>query len=118
MRREELRLRDILEAADFILRVVAPLTEEDFLQNEIVQGAVLQRLIVIGEAAGHLPDHLRTRYPAVRWRAMRGMRDVAVHAYFNVDWRLVWTAALEEVPVMRQAIAGILAAEFPPPGTV
>ena len=41
-----------------------------------------------------------------------------VHAYFNVDWRLVWLAALEKIPSTREAIAAILAAEFPPPDAV
>jgi uncharacterized protein with HEPN domain len=115
MRREGQRLRDILEAADFILRMLSRMTEQDLLEDPVAQSAVLYQLTVIGEAAGNLPDDLRNRYPAVRWRAMRGMRNVAVHAYFTVNWSRVWRTITVDLPEMRKDIAAILAAEFPPP---
>ena len=115
MRRDELRLRDILESADFILSVMTPLTEEEFLQNPILQSAVLQKLIVIGEAAGRLTVELRERWPAVPWSDMRRLRDIAVHAYHTVDWAIISSTSATDIPRVRNQIAAILAAEFPPP---
>ena len=115
MRRDELRLQDILESADFILGVMQPLTEEEFLRNSILQGAVLQKLIVIGEAAGRLTVELRESYAAVPWSDMRRLRDLAVHAYHTVDWRIIWSTVTTDIPEVRNQITAILAAEFPPP---
>lgn len=41
------------------------------------------------------------------------MRIVTVHAYFSIDWDLIWETSLERVPTLRAQIAVILASEFP-----
>ena len=63
MRREELYLRDIVEAADAVQRFVSDFEEEAFLEDELRQSAVLQKLIVIGEAAARLPRPFRAQFP-------------------------------------------------------
>jgi uncharacterized protein with HEPN domain len=52
MRPEKLYLTNIVEAADAIERFMAGLDQAKFLGDELRQSAVLQKLIVIGEAAG------------------------------------------------------------------
>jgi hypothetical protein len=59
MRPEKLYLVDILEAADAIQRFIESTNEEEFLRNELRQSGVLQKLIVIGEAAARLPRFWR-----------------------------------------------------------
>jgi uncharacterized protein with HEPN domain len=51
MRPEELYLTDIVEAADSIQRFIEGVERKDFFDDELRQSAVLQKLIVIGEAA-------------------------------------------------------------------
>jgi uncharacterized protein with HEPN domain len=31
-----------------------------------------------------------------------------VHAYFAIDWKIVWSAAIEDVPALRSQIAEVL----------
>ena len=54
MRREELYLTDIIEAADAIQRFLKNVEKDAFLKNEVIQSAVLQKLSIIGEAASRL----------------------------------------------------------------
>ena len=49
MRPEKLYLLDILEASEAIKRFCGTIREDEFLQDELRQSAVLQKLIVIGE---------------------------------------------------------------------
>jgi len=65
MRREELLLRDIAEAIDHITQFIASLDRSGFQQSEVVRSAVVQKLLVIGEAAAHVPAELQARYPEV-----------------------------------------------------
>ncbi len=51
MRREELYLRDIVEASGFIAQFVTGLDRSGFQSSELVRSAVVQKLAVIGEAA-------------------------------------------------------------------
>jgi uncharacterized protein with HEPN domain len=39
---------------------------------------------------------------------MAGMRDRLIHAYFGVDFELVWDVVQKRVPTLRDEIASIL----------
>ena len=41
--------------------------------------------------------------------------DFIFHAYFGIDWDVVWRAAKNRCPVLREQIALILAAEIDGP---
>ena len=112
MRPERLYLLDMVEAADSIRKFLAGVKEPDFLQNELLQSAVLQKLTTIGEAASKLGQGFTARHPQVPWRGIVAFRNIAVHEYFAVEWPIVWVAATEDTPSLRDQIATILAAEF------
>jgi len=112
MRREELYLTDIVEAADAIQRFVEGIQREDFFDDELRQSAVLQKLIVIGEAAARLPPEFRERRPEIEWADIVGFRNIAVHEYFSVNWSIVWVAATQDAPELRQKIAKVLDEEY------
>jgi uncharacterized protein with HEPN domain len=115
MRREELYLRDIVEAADAVQRFIADVEEENFFEDELRQSAVLQKLMLIGEATARLPESFRARYPTIPWVDIIGFRNIAIHEYFSVDWSIVWTTATKDVPELRSHIADILDREFGTP---
>jgi uncharacterized protein with HEPN domain len=78
MPRDKLVLHDIVEAADAIQRFLQGMSEETFLDQELHQSAVLQKLIVIGEAAGRLSGEFRDRHPEIEWQDILGFRNIAV----------------------------------------
>ncbi|GBC95942.1 hypothetical protein HRbin16_01742 [bacterium HR16] len=108
MRPEKLYLTDMVDAADAIARFLDGISREDFMNDELRQSAVLQKLIVIGEAAARLPADFKTRHSEADWQDIVAFRNIAVHAYFAVDWSIVWTTATEDVPVLRQQVERIL----------
>jgi uncharacterized protein with HEPN domain len=112
MRREALYLADIVEAAEAVHRFVEGVEREDFFTDEMRQSAVLQKLIVIGEAAGRLPPAFREQHPEVEWADIVGFRNIAVHEYFAVSWSIVWITATQDVPNLRRKVARILAKEY------
>jgi uncharacterized protein with HEPN domain len=112
MRREALYLADIVEAADAVRRFIEGVEREDFFDDEMRQSAVLQKLIVIGEAAARLPTGFRERHPEIEWVDIVGFRNVAVHEYFAVSWSIVWVTATQDVPNLRHKVARILAEEY------
>jgi len=68
MRPEKLYLTDIVDAAEAIAGFIADAEVKEFNQDQKTQSAVLQKLIVIGEAASRLSDDFKTRHPAeVEW---------------------------------------------------
>ncbi len=113
MRREELYLRDIVEACDSIQRYLSGIDRERFVEDDMLHSAVLQKLTIIGEAAARLPDEFRERHDEVDWSAIVGFRNIAVHAYFSIEWPIVWIAATKEAPELRDTVAVILEQEYP-----
>src|SRR4029078_3694568 len=104
MRPDRLYLLDILEAAASLQRFLSGVTEESFSSDEVLQSAVLQKLIVLGEGASRLSDDLCSRHPQIDGKGIIGFRNIAVHAYFSVDWDIVWVAATEEAAMLAHAI--------------
>jgi uncharacterized protein with HEPN domain len=112
MRREELYLTDIVEAVEAIQKFLSGVERNTFLNNDLLRSAVLQKLSVIGEPAARLPLEFRIRHSEIEWEDIIGFRNIAVHAYFAVDWAIVWVAATREAPQLRDMVAGILAKEY------
>jgi uncharacterized protein with HEPN domain len=113
MRREHLYLQDILEACDMIRAFLASIDASAFLASELHKAATLQKLTVIGEAAAHLSQAFREAPPQVEWRDIVAFRNIAVHAYFAVQWDIVWATANDDVPVLQRQVMAILQVENP-----
>ncbi len=114
MRREELYLADIVEAADAIEYFLADVGKETFAQDDLLRSAILHKLTIIGEAAARLPAEFHERHPEIEWADIVGFRNIAVHSYFSVDWNIVWLTATEDAPKLREQVAHILDSEYPP----
>lgn len=112
MRREELYLADIVEAADAVARFLRNVDREGFIQDEILRSAVLHKLMIIGEAAARLSRQFRQRHLEIEWADVIAFRNIVVHAYFAVEWETVWVTATQDVPELRHEVAAILTREF------
>jgi uncharacterized protein with HEPN domain len=108
MRTDALYLADIGDAIDAIERFMANIDEARFLSDELIQSAVLQKLSVIGEAAARLSEATRDGLPGISWKEIIGFRNVAVHAYFSVDWGIVFVTLTDDLPTLKQGIASAL----------
>lgn len=86
---------------------------EVFLQNSMVQDAVLRNLEVIGEAVKQLSPGLRARSPEVPWSRIAGMRDVLIHQYFGVDLDTVWNTVERRIPEVAAAVERLLEEPLP-----
>jgi uncharacterized protein with HEPN domain len=112
MRREELYLRDIVEAVGHISEFVSASGSSGFQESELVRSAVVQKLAVIGEAAARVSEELKARHPEVPWPKIVAFRNILIHAYFGIAWDVVWVAASKESPILGEQVAVILATDF------
>jgi len=80
---------------------------EEFAADERTVNAVIFNFLVIGEAVKHLPPSLTGKHPEIPWRQIAGMRDKLTHAYFSVDYELVWKTVTVVLPQFRAEIQKI-----------
>jgi uncharacterized protein with HEPN domain len=92
-----LYLRNIIDKAEEAVAFCQGAALPDFLQNNMLQSAVVMKLIVIGEEARKLPPEITDAIP-LPWRMITGFRNMAVHEYFNLDLSQVWVTAQEDLP--------------------
>jgi len=113
MRRDDERLRDILEHIDSAVLAIASKGRPEFDIDPVLQKAVQYDLFIIGEAAANISKDLRTKHPQVPWKDICGLRTKLAHEYFSLDLDVIWRTATDDLPVLRAQIAQILKAEFP-----
>lgn len=95
---------DILTSARLAREYVAGLSYDDFQANIEKQDAVVRRLEVIWEAAGHLAAETRADLTEVPWRKIKAMRNLMVHRYWAIDPERVWIVVRDELPPLIAAI--------------
>lgn len=107
----KLYLEDILETAQKIEGYIEGVSFQQFTEDEMRMDAVLRNLEIIGEATKNLPPALRDKYPAMDWRKVAGLRDIVIHAYFNIDRNIIWDIVQNKLPDLRRYVVDILKQE-------
>ena len=102
------RLVHILEAVDWIIEFTAAIDFAAFRADRKTQLSVERSLEIIGEAANHISGELTAQYAAVPWRKIVDMRNIVSHEYFQVRQEVLWQVVTDDVPELRNRIAGIL----------
>lgn len=82
--------------------------KETFLKDEKTKSAVTHQLLILGEASKAVPIDVKLRAPNLDWRGMAGVKDRLIHAYFNVDYDLVWDTAKNRVPIVKKGLEKLI----------
>ena len=101
-------IRHILDEIDYLLPHIAETDFESFIKSETLKRAFVRSLEIIGEASKKLPEPIRQMQPDIEWRKIAGMRDRLIHDYFGVDYTIVWDAATNKLPDLREKLHSLL----------
>lgn len=107
MRSDQERLADILECCALLREHVGSRAVQ-LLEDPVLLAATQRWLQTIGEAAAHVSQELRERYPNVSWRGVIGMRQILVHGYFHVDVDVVRRVVEDDLPELEGHVKSIL----------
>lgn len=76
-------------------------SKEQFLDDDILQDAVLMRLVDAGEHLARVRDGFATYYAeqaSADWDKLIGLRNIIAHGYGTVDFETVWLIIQENLP--------------------
>lgn len=93
-------LRDMLENAQRAIQFTAGMEYETFAKDDKTIYAVIRAVEIIGEAAANIPEKVRSEYPGIPWREVKGMRNKLVHHYFGINVEVVWQTIHEDLPIL------------------
>jgi len=91
-------IADMIEFAEKVLAYTKGVDQDTLVADPLRYDAVLRNLELIGEAATHIPSHVRAAHPDVPWRAIVGLRNRLAHGYLTISDHVVWTTIQEAVP--------------------
>ena len=105
------RLENMVEFCEQVLEFTVGMDKEDFLSNSVVNGAALHNIALMGNAARHVPEDIRTNYPGIPWVSMIGLGDHVVHDYNRIDYDRVWGVVRDDIsallPQLRELLEGV-----------
>jgi uncharacterized protein with HEPN domain len=102
-------LRHILDAIEQIASYVQGVSAGQFMNNRLLQDGVVRQLEIIGEASRNLFAELRQTYTEIPWSQIIALRNRIIHAYFDVNLRVVWEIVRDDLPPLKQQVERILA---------
>lgn len=103
-------LWDLREECDFLNETVRSSSLDDVLDSRTLSRAVLQSLTRIGEQM----NVLSRAEPGVARRMTDprgyiGLRNIIVHAYYDINWQLIWHAMTVEAPLLYAEVEALIA---------
>ena len=97
-----LYIDDMLVFTRKVQDYTANLDQTAFEATPIVFDATLRNLELIGEAATHVPDEIRSSFPDIPWRMIIATRNQLIHAYLGIDNDTVWSIIEDDLPELIQ----------------
>lgn len=93
-----LYVQDMIEFAERVLSYTEGMDLDSFIADRRTYDASLRNIELIGEAATHVPDHIRDAHPEIPWRLIVGARNRVAHGYLGMDDDVVWDIVRTDVP--------------------
>ena len=100
----------IIAACKKISEYIAGLDETAFLEQSMVQSAVLMQLQIVGEIAKKLDEKTTTEIDAP-WKMIVGLRNFISHDYFALELGAIWNVASVDVPDLEKKLHEYLRAQ-------
>jgi len=63
---------------------------------------------LIGEAATHIPDDIRSAHPDIPWRMIIATRNRLIHGYLGIDNDTIWSIIQDEIPKLLLQLTAML----------
>jgi len=110
MRRNEdlTYLGDVLDAIKRVESYLRGVNKKAFMENLMMQDAVMHQIEIIGEASNSVSDGFQDRHSELPWMQMRAIRNKIVHDYRGITLDVIWDTAKNDLPALKTKIQILL----------
>ena len=105
---DAVRLRHMLEAAKEAIGFAYGRTRADLDGDRQLVLALVKAVEIVGEAAYQVSPATRAQLPGIPWSDIIGMRHRLVHAYFDINYSVLWRTVHGDLPPLVAALEDIL----------
>lgn len=103
----QLRVQDIFQSIDKIILYLENITLSEFRKTGLIIDAVARNFEIIREASNHIPNAIKSQYPDIPWKEMKGMRNILIHEYFEIEADIAWYTAKKHLPKLKEQLENI-----------
>jgi len=100
-------LDDMIDFAGKVLAYTGGLDQAGFVESGLTYDATLRNLELIGEAALHIPDEVRSAHAEIPWRMIIATRNRLIHGYLGIDDDTLWSIIRDDVPELLRQLQGL-----------
>ena len=97
-------ISDMIGFAEKVLDYSDGMSLESFVNSGLNYDAVLRNLELIGEAATHIPEDVRSMHSDLPWRMIVATRNRLIHGYLGIDNDIVWSIIKDEIPRLLESL--------------
>ncbi len=105
---DKARLKHMLDSALDARKFLGKATFEELQRDRKLGNAIVRSLEIIGEAAANVTKTTQAKYPEIEWTVIIGMRNRLIHAYFDINYHIVWQTVKENLPPLIEQLQSIL----------
>ncbi len=98
------RLNHMLDSTKAILSFTKGKRRASLDKDRLLLSAVLRELEIIGEAANRVSEKTKKKLPHLPWHELVGLRNRLIHAYFDVDYDIIWKTIREYLPSFQKQL--------------
>lgn len=101
-------LGDIFDAIRRVEGYTRGVSKGDFLENFMMQDAVMHQIEIIGEASNNISDEFQDEYAHLPWIQMRAIRNKIVHDYRGINLQIIWDTIRNDLPALKLQVQELL----------
>jgi uncharacterized protein with HEPN domain len=92
------RVADMRDAAALARRLMGGRKLDAFTSDETARYAVSYALVILGEAANHVPDQVKAHLSQIPWTYLTALRNGLVHGYFAIEPTVLYLVVNCDLP--------------------
>ncbi len=110
--KDRLRLLHMRDAAEKARRIASGHTRADLEKNDMLQLALVKAVEIVCEAARHVSAETKAQAPEIDWEKIVSMRNNLVHAYFKINYDVLWDVITDRLPPLIIELNRLIEAKY------
>ncbi|MGY6529349.1 MAG: HepT-like ribonuclease domain-containing protein [Cyanobacterium sp.] len=105
---DRIRLQHMLDASLKAISFIEGKSFSDLGSDDLLVFALVKAIEIVGEAAGKVSKKYQLDHPEISWTAIISMRNRLVHAYFDINKKILWQTLKQDIPELINILTELL----------
>ena len=101
-------VQDMIRFCESISGHTNGIDKPTLVDSPLIYEATLWNIVLLGEAASHVPAAVRDIHPEIPWGVIVAARNRIVHRYWRIDSDIVWDIVHNNVPELLPRLRRLL----------